>query len=160
MQLKEQKIIIPQGPHCLAVTCPHSPLPCSLRLVAQHLPHCRPGTTLPWCDEILQFFSAIFYQQEKEEISLSAPNPWAASWKSSFQLKPSMANSRCFSTSCSLAARLVSRALSAGIIFDSTLIYCDWAAPSVLRFSVPSVSTASFIMLLQLHAQLSGQQTF
>lgn len=66
---------IAQGPHCLAAICPHRlfplPPPCNLRLVPQHLPHRRPGTTLRWCDEILSFFSAILYQQEKEEICLS-----------------------------------------------------------------------------------------
>lgn len=126
-----------------------SPLPSASSLPS---PARAPGTTLHWRSSLMVYIN----KRRKRYLSLSAPNPWPVSWESNFQLKSSMANSRGFSASCSLAARLASRALSAGIIFDSLLSFTllifhfiYWlGCPSVLPFGVPGVSTASFITLL------------
>lgn len=94
----------------------------------------------PLCTGAMRYCSSsqlLYINRRRRSLSLSAPNPRPVSWKSNFQFKSSMANSRCLSTSCSLAARLASRALSAGIVFDSLLSFTVTGLPQCAATQCP-----------------------
>lgn len=99
-----------------------------------HVPHHRPGTALHWHDAVL--FSYFISIREGRSLPVCS-QPGAVSWKSNFQFKSIMANSRRFSTSCSLAAQLASRALSAGIVFDPLLSFPVTGLPQCAAIRCP-----------------------